>query len=145
VRPHGRQEPAEPMTDPATASEASHEKSTRHHGSQKRQRIKSINVALTVEERTAAEAKAARAGLSLSGYARACLLGDSGPRAVRRPPLEIQLFGKAIAELNKIGSNINQVAHAANTGRILDTVMLSRMTAELSEAVNVLLEAAGKR
>lgn len=116
-----------------------------HHGSQTRQRVKSVNVALTPEERRTVEDKAARAGLSLSGYARACLLGESGPRAVRRPPVELQLLGKAIAELNKIGSNINQVAHAANMGRILDNVMLSRLAAELGDAVKVLLEAAGKR
>lgn len=74
---------------------------------------------------------------------RACALGDKGPRAKRRPPVEMQHFGKAIAELNKIGSNVNQIAHAANLGKSTDRLLLGRMAEELSIAVNALLHAAG--
>lgn len=115
-----------------------------HHGSQKRQRVKSVTVALMPDERRLMEEKAARAGLSLSSYARACVLGEKGPRAQRRPPVELQQFGKAMAALNKIGGNVNQIAHAVNLGKDLDRIVLARMAEELSIAVNELLQAAGR-
>lgn len=114
-----------------------------HHGSQTRQRVKSVNIALTPEERARVEDMAALAGLSLSSYARACVLGDHGPRAQRRPQVDIQHFAKAIAELNKIGSNVNQIAHAANLGNAIDRRLLARNADELSAAVAALLKAAG--
>jgi len=58
--------------------------------------------------------RAEKAGLSTAAYMRACALGDAGPRARRSPTLNRELAAHAIAELNKAGSNLNQIAHALN-------------------------------
>jgi hypothetical protein len=115
-----------------------------HHGSQQRQRQKSVRAAVTPDEYAAIENRARAAGLSTAAYLRACALGDQGPRSQRRPPVEIEHFGKAVAELNKIGSNVNQIAHAANMGKDPDRILLARMAEELSIAVSELLRAAGR-
>jgi hypothetical protein len=46
-------------------------------------------------------------------------LGDAGPRAVRRPPVERAELARLLGELNKIGSNVNQIAKAIHTTRNL--------------------------
>jgi hypothetical protein len=125
-------------------SETSHRNPKAHHGSQRRRRQKGVRAAVTPDEYAAIEDRARKAGLSTAAYLRACALGDKGPRAQRRPPVELQQFGKAIAELNKIGSNVNQIAHGVNLGKDPDRILLKRMAEELSIAVNELLRAAGR-
>ena len=66
------------------------------------------------EEHAAIQAKADAAGLSFGAYLRTCALGDAGPRARRSPTINRELAAHAIAELNKAGSNLNQIAHAVN-------------------------------
>ena len=115
-----------------------------HHGSPQRQRQKGVRARVTPDEYAAIERRARAAGLSTAAYLRACALGDQGPRSQRRPPVEMEHFGKAVAELNKIGSNVNQIAHAANMGKDPDRILLARMAEELSIAVSELLRAAGR-
>jgi hypothetical protein len=90
--------------------------STRHKrrsGSEKRQRAnKPIFVRLLPEERALVEEKAATAGLSMAAYARACMLGDGGPRARKRPPVNRALLAVANADLNRVGNNLNQALRA---------------------------------
>jgi hypothetical protein len=86
-----------------------------HSGSNKRERCaKPILVRLSPDERLEAEEAANRAGLSLAGYTRGKMLGRPSPRAVRRPPVEKQELARLLGELGKIGSNLNQLAKAAN-------------------------------
>jgi Mobilization protein NikA len=60
------------------------------------------------------EARAGAAGLSIGAYLRACGLGAAGPRARRRPPVERALLAQANAEINRVGSNLNQIARTLN-------------------------------
>lgn len=115
-----------------------------HHSSSQRQRQQGVRARVTADEYAAIENRARAAGLSTAAYLRACALGDKGPRSQRRPSVEMEQFGKAIAELNKIGSNVNQLAHAANLGKEIDRILLARMAEELSIAVSALLGAAGR-
>ena len=90
----------------------------RRSGSEKRQRATGpVLVRLLPEERATVEEKAATAGLSLAAYGRACMLGDAGPRAKRRPPVERELLARTNGELNRVGNNLNQIARALNRGR----------------------------
>lgn len=82
--------------------------------SERRQRQKGAFVRLTQEERESLEARARAAGLSLAAYLRVCALGDAGPRAQRSPTIERELAAQAVAQLNKAGSNLNQIARAVN-------------------------------
>ena len=82
--------------------------------SETRVRGKLAAVRFLDEEHAAIREKAANANLSFGAYLRACALGDAGPRAQRSPTIDRELASKAIAELNKAGSNLNQIAHAVN-------------------------------
>lgn len=89
----------------------------RRSGSQKRARSFKLQIALDAAERATAQAKAAQAGLSLSSFGRAALLGNAGQRAKRAPVVNAELLAQAIAALNKVGSNLNQIAHILNAGK----------------------------
>jgi len=86
-------------------------------------------------EHAALEARAREAGLSIGAYARACSLGDAGPRAKRRPPVNGELVARANAEMNRAGNNLNQIAHALNAG---GSVVLAEIVATGRELLDVL-------
>ncbi len=102
----------------AQKPEAGADPAPRRSGSQKRARGFKLQIALDAAERATAQAKAAQAGLSLSSFGRAALLdGDPGIRARRAPTVNAELLAQAIAALNKVGSNLNQIAHILNAGK----------------------------
>jgi hypothetical protein len=78
-----------------------------------------IAVRCTDEERAVISEKATEAGLSIGAFLRKLALGDAGPRAVRRPPVEHKALAWLQGQVGKIGSNINQLTHAFNRDRIL--------------------------
>jgi hypothetical protein len=85
-------------------------------GSERRRRGTPVSVRCLPEERAALEEKAREVGLSLASFLRACGLGAPGPRAKRSPPVNAEALGRATAALNKVGSNLNQIAHTLNAG-----------------------------
>ena len=92
------------------------------HGSERRQRIETIHVRVYPPEMERLKAEAAAAGMSAAGYLRAGRLGEgaSGPRVRRRlPVIEATLLAQAVAELNRIGNNLNQTARALNELRLI--------------------------
>lgn len=101
--------------------------------SEMRQRLKGAFVRFDEKEYTELQTRAERAGLSLAAYLRACALGDAGPRARRSPTVNRELAAQAIAELNKAGSNLNQLARAVN---MKNWPAISRIT-EATEAVRL--------
>jgi hypothetical protein len=96
-----------------------------------------VRVCLTEAEREGITEVAREMGLSLSAYCRRVLLDRPLPprRAVRPIP---ELNQQACVELNRIGSNINQLAERANSGqfperkRIVDALeLLARAIADV--------------
>jgi hypothetical protein len=73
-----------------------------------------IHIRCTPTKQAAYEAAAAQAGLSIGEYFRTLADGSPGPRAARRPPIERQELAKLLGHIGKLGSNVNQLAHAAN-------------------------------
>ncbi len=71
-----------------------------------------FHLVLTREEEAKLTTDSETCGLTKSAYLRRLITGNT-PRA--RRPDEIR---KLVAEINKIGSNVNQVACAANTGQM---------------------------
>lgn len=65
-------------------------------------------------EREALTAKAAAEGLSVGGYLRLAGLGRAGQRTRRARPVDQDALWAAVAALNKLGSNVNQIAHRLN-------------------------------
>ena len=73
----------------------------------------SFAVRCTEKERAAIKPKARpRPGSSVGAFLRALALGDAGPRAVRTPPVERKELARLLGHLGKVGSNVNQLAHA---------------------------------
>lgn len=93
--------------------------------SQARRRNRGIYVACTEEERDAIMGKAADAGLSAGGFLRACALGRVTSGTKRRPPIDREVLEKAIAELRRVGNNINQIARAANMNEPTEAARLT--------------------
>lgn len=85
-------------------------------GSEKRQRTKDVRVRLTPEEYDRVKLAADNTGLALGAFARACMLDGPGPRATRKPPVAKQELVRILGQLGKIGSNVNQIARAVNSG-----------------------------
>lgn len=87
-----------------------------HKKSQKRQRDKQIKTPCTMEEFNAIAVKANAAGMTRGAYSRTVLLGDAGPRAQRRLPIDRKALLQILGQLGRIGGNINQIARNLNTG-----------------------------
>lgn len=85
-------------------------------GSQRRQRAYKIGVGCNADELAAIEHNARAAGLSRASFLRATGTGTPGPRAQRAPHVNAEALAKATAALNKIGSNLNQLSRAFNSG-----------------------------
>lgn len=114
------------------------------HGSNKRQRLKGVRAAVTPAEYSAIEERARQAGLSTGAYLRACALGDSGPRAKRAPPINRELLSEALASLNRVGNNINQIAKHLNNGNHPDRAAMATARGELMAILELILDAIGR-
>ena len=111
--------------------------------SEARQRAARVTVRFLPEEHAELEARASAAGLSPSAYLRACALGDAGPRARRSPTVERSLAAQAIAELNKAGSNLNQIARAVNMEQWPGTSSVTAAADAVKQAAIQILQAFG--
>ncbi len=116
----------------------------KRRGSQKRQRTKAFNIGMTEAEFAQAEDRARKAGMSNAAYGRACVLGEKGPRAKRAPPLNHELLGEALASLNRIGNNLNQIAKHLNSGGHPDHAAMTTARAELMGLIEAILGALGR-
>lgn len=109
--------------------------------SEKRQKGRVVPFRVSFDEYTELEALAERAGLTIGSYVRSRSLEKPTTRAVRRPVPEVQKLSKLLADLSRIGSNINQLAKRANSGDtplagdIRDTLAACRRVAEQAKDV----------
>lgn len=97
--------------------EAGADLAPRRSGSEKRQRGAPVSVRLSDEERAEVKRRATAAGLSVGSYLRLAGLDAAGIRARRAPTVNAELLAQAVAALNKVGSNLNQIAHILNAGK----------------------------
>lgn len=115
-------------------------------GSERRQRGVPVSVRFLPDERATVEDRAREVGLSLASFLRACGLGTPGPRARRSPPVNAEALGRATAALNKVGSNLNQVAYRLNAGdRSLTQHECFAALAEVRAALARILEILGRK
>ena len=126
-----------------TENEAGHRKK-KTHGSNQRQRTKTAMVRMTPDESAAITERAQNAGLSTAAYLRACALGDSGPRAKRSPPINRALLSEALADLNRVGNNLNQIAKQLNSGGYPDHAAMAEARAELMGLIEAIMGALGR-
>jgi len=88
----------------------------RGSGSEKRRRVHKVDTRWDGIEHASLAAAAQTAGLTKGGYIRALALGCPGPRSQRAPSVNAQALAQATAALNKVGSNMNQIARVLNAG-----------------------------
>ncbi len=80
-----------------------------------KRRTERITIRLTRKERQQIEDDAALMGITVGAYVRKVLLEAPVPRQSRRPSVETQTLAHLLGHIGKIGSNLNQLARAANT------------------------------
>jgi hypothetical protein len=85
-----------------------------------------------------------QAGLAAASYARQVLLDAPAPRQVRRPPVERKELARLLGEIGRVGNNLNQLAHTANTGEPTDRRDLLVVLQSLVDVRNAILEALGR-
>jgi hypothetical protein len=127
------------METPATAIDAP--ATAKEKPRRKRQHVEQFRT--DDAEHAALDERAREAGLSIGAYVRACALGDAGPRARKRPPVDRELLARANADLNRVGNNLNQIAHALNSGDEVLRAAHVRLILELREILAELRRALG--
>lgn len=113
-------------------------------GSNKRKRQHQLLIRLNDEEHALLEHDAARVGTTMASYARQVLVDAPIPKQAKRPAIETELLRKTLAELNKIGSNINQLARSHNQGLSPYHEIVEAELDVLNDAILQVLTALGK-
>ena len=85
-------------------------------GSETRKKTFAVTTRYDASEFAELEDAASRAGLTRASYQRVQSLAKPKTRSTHRAPVEKQLLGRLLGQIGKIGSNLNQIARAANMG-----------------------------
>jgi len=101
-------------------------------GSETRQRQHGVHVRLTSAEFAEVSNRANDALLTPASYIRMAVMDTPPPRARRRPSVEAEQVGRVLAQLGKIGSNLNQIAHQMNAGNSVAHETLARALTDVS-------------
>jgi hypothetical protein len=130
----------------SASARASQPSPGKRSGSQKRVRLLKIPVACDEAEFRFIDDRARAVGLSRPSFLRACGLGTPGPRARRSPSVDAEALGRAVAALNKVGSNLNQIAHVLNAaGTNVTTHQCFAALAETRAAAAAIREIVGRK
>lgn len=105
--------------------------------SNKRKRTKLVVARLSPDEHAAITTLADKRGMSPGALIRQTLLNVPPGPNVRRPSIDAKLLAKTLAELGKIGSNINQIAYRYN---VSDGLPGGNIEGALDAALRELLE-----
>lgn len=88
---------------------------------------------------------ASKAGMTRASFQRVqSLTTKPKTRSTRRAPIERQLVAKVLGQLGKIGSNANQIAHAAHLGQA-DRSEILHMVQEMRAVLPTLYHALGRQ
>jgi hypothetical protein len=104
----------------------------RRSGSDTRRKTRVIPFRATDEERAELKSLAQGEGLTLGSYIRSSLLAKVKTQSRRRPRADEAAIAKLYATLNRIGNNLNQIAHAMNAGQVREAAALARIEAEFT-------------
>lgn len=107
-------------------------------------RTRLLSVRLTPQEYADLEARAHAAATEISALVRKVLLEVAVPQRAKHRSPDIAALGRAIVALNRVGSNINQIAKAANqSGDLFAYRAAEEDRASLAEAVRAAMAALG--
>lgn len=109
--------------------------------SETRQRKAFIGIRLTDEERAIIEEGAEAAGLSIGAFVRKRAIGEEGERFRRRPPADRQELTRLLAQLGKVGGNLNQIARRVNSGDQSPDLSIEKAAEAVTETMAVIRKA----
>ena len=114
-------------------------------GSETRKKSVPVTTRYDADELAALDDAASRAGLTRASYQRVQTLGTPPKtRSTRRPPIERETLARLLGQLGKVGSNLNQLAHAANVGQTHRAEIVA-VVADVRALLPPLLDALGRR
>ncbi|MGB3723534.1 MAG: plasmid mobilization relaxosome protein MobC [Pacificimonas sp.] len=114
-------------------------------GSETRKRNKLLQIRVSETELAEIETLADRAELTPASYARSILLSAPAPRARRRPSVNTQEVARLLGELGKVGSNLNQIAHAMNAGSPIGSNSIAEAIEDVQAMRDACLQALGRK
>lgn len=117
--------------------------SAKRKRSDKRHRQKRLTIRFDDNEWEAIQTRATDAGVSVAGYSRAVILNTKPLRASRKPSVDTVHLAQTLAQLGKIGSNVNQLAKLAHLGGWPDHDDLATASAAVRNACDSVLRALG--
>ena len=113
-------------------------------GSQTRQKLRMVTTAYDEDDFRKLDEAASRAGLTRASFQRVQSLSAPKTRSTRRPPIERAMLAKLLGQLGKVGSNLNQIAHAAHIDRA-ERGAASAVITELRALLPHILQAMGRK
>jgi hypothetical protein len=109
--------------------------------SESRKRTKMLPTRWTPTEYDQLSQRAHQAGLSRAAFIRLKTLGDEGPRSQKRPSKERRDLARVLAELGKIGGNINQIARHLNSGGEMNRQVAERLVRAMKSMISEVRDA----
>lgn len=112
-------------------------------GSETRKRQGQIKMRVDNAEKTEVQNRAARSGLSVSGFLRILVFGKDAPQlpASRRPTLEMATLGEIRFDLRKIGGYLQQIVDHLSQGKDFDDHAFKVIYAEYSATLKMIQKA----
>ncbi len=109
-------------------------------------KLSPIPFRVTEEERQKIAAAAARVGLTVSAYIRACVL-DGAPtmRATKKPSVEAEMLARLLAHVGKIANDTRELVQKAHSSGSKTEAGFLKALAEIREAAKAILITLGKR
>ena len=103
-----------------------------------------VHMRVTSADRARLDDAAERAGMTVSAFLLHRALATPAPRAARRPSVDRVELARVLAALGRYGSNLNQLAHLANSGEIPPLDELTAACAVAMEMRDALMRALGR-
>ena len=113
-------------------------------GSENRKKALMVTSRYDEAEFAELEEAASRAGLTRASFQRVQSLAAPKTRSTRRAPIEGETLGKVLAQLGKVGSNLNQLTHAAHLGNS-EQAEIAATLAEVRAVLPPILQALGRK
>jgi hypothetical protein len=116
-------------------------KNATDHGSENRQKPLIVGFRVSQEEKTEIELAAERAGLTVGSYVREKILLTCITRKCHRPTIDRVLLSKTLAQLGKVGANLNQAVKLGHEGNVRGIEKVVSFLEELKLLKESILEA----
>ena|SRR5205823_14493702 len=110
-------------------------------GNRQRQRVRTLRLSAREDAESVANAEAA--GLSVSAFIRKRAVSLKETRSRRRPSVELAGLAKLLAQVNRVGGDIQQLLKRLNSGEIPQGDEIREAFASHREMVNVILAVMG--